>query len=219
MDDFKQGVRPAALVVGFAVTFFMTVNPLTSLAQEEQTEEMDLKRKHSLAVAMGHIQVAKGFQEGQKKWLSLPSWALDYTYRLNPRWSLGLQNELILSDFEVESSEGEGQVISRSTPLSSIAVVGYRPLEALTVFAGAGGEFAKEENFAMVRLGIEPSMEIRERLELALGLVYDIKVGGYDSFGLTFGGRLCLLRHLGDRRVTKLKRVGPQGPTLFNLVA
>lgn len=160
--------------------------PIASFAQDETEVEVEAEseRKHSLAIAIGHIQVAKGFQEGQKKWLSLPSWALDYTYRLNPRWSLGLQNELILSDFEVED---DGQVITRSTPFSSIGVAGYRPLEWLTVFAGVGGEFAKEEDFAMIRFGIEPSMEIRERLELLASLVYDIKIDGYDSFGLTFG--------------------------------
>lgn len=113
----------------------------------------------------------------------MPSWALDDTYRFNPRWRAGLQNELILSDFEVESEESNS-TITRSTPLSSIAVVGYRPLEFLTVFAGAGGEFAKEENFAMIRFGI-PSMEIRERLELLVSGVYDIKIDGYDSFGIT----------------------------------
>lgn len=187
MNNFRKSVWPKTLVAVFIIALFAIVNPSTSLAQDEQKEEMELTRQHSLALAIGHIQVAKGFQEGQKKWLSLPSWALDYTYRLNPRWSLGLQNELILSDFEVESEEAGGQVITRSMPLSSIAVAGYRPLEYLTVFAGVGGEFAKEENFAMIRFGIEPSMEIRERLELLASLVYDIKIDGYDSFGLTFG--------------------------------
>lgn len=171
----------------FALSFFIFAFPVTSWAQSEIEEKEEvLERKHSVALAIGHIQVAKGFQNGQKKWLALPSWALDYTYRFNPRWSAGLQNELILSDFEVESEESES-TITRSTPLSSIAVVGYRPLEFLTIFAGAGGEFAKEENFAMIRFGIEPSMEIRERLELLVSGVYDIKIDGYDSFGITVG--------------------------------
>ena len=117
----------------------------------------------------------------------MPSWALDYTYRLNPRWRLRLQNELVLSNFEVASQEDEGQVIARSWPFSSKVAAGYRPLEDLAVFSGVGGEFVKEENFAMIRLGIEPSMEIRERLELLASLVYDIKLDGYDSFGFTLG--------------------------------
>ena len=88
---------------------------------------------------------------------------------------------------EAESEENESQVITRSRSFSSIAVSGYRPLEYLTAFAGVGGEFAKEENFAMIRFKIEPSMEIRERLELLASLVYDIKIDGYDGFGLMFG--------------------------------
>ncbi|MBN7809392.1 hypothetical protein J0A68_00400 [Algoriphagus sp. H41] len=174
-----------AIGIAMLLAFLLVYHPCR--AQEERAEETELPRKHSVSVGLGHIQVAKGFQEGQKKWLALPSWALDYNYRINPRWNIGMQNELILSDFEVESEEGNGQVITRSTPLSSIFVAGYRPWEYLTLFAGAGGEFAKEENFAMVRLGIEPSMEIRERLELLASLVYDFKINGYNSFGLSLG--------------------------------
>jgi len=175
------------LIILFAGIAAVLSTSTTSHAQEEMPEETESERKHSLAVAIGHVQVAKGVQEGDIKWLALPSWALDYTFRINDHWNIGLQNELILSDFEVESEEEDGKVITRSTPLSSIAVAGYRPLEWLTVFAGGGAEFAKEENFAMIRFGIEPSMEIRERLELLASLVYDIKIDGYDSFGLSFG--------------------------------
>jgi opacity protein-like surface antigen len=185
MKEIKVSIRSQALAITCAL--FALLISKSSMAQEERKEEGELTKKQSIAIAIGHTQVAKGFQEGQKKWLSLPSWAVDYTYRLNPIWSLGLQNELILSDFEVESEEGNGQVITRSTPLASIAVVGYRPLEYLTLFAGAGGEFAKEEDFAVVRLGVEPSMEIRERLELLASLVYDFKIDGYNSFGLSVG--------------------------------
>ncbi len=187
MGCLKRNASKTGFAVFFVVLCSVFFTPITSWAQEEtEAKEEGLERKHSISLAIGHIQVAKGFQDGQKKWLALPSWALDYTYRITPEWSVGLQNELILSDFEVESEE-EGSVITRSTPLSSIVVVGYRPLEYLTVFAGGGGEFAKEEDFAMIRFGIEPSMEIRERLELLVRGVYDIKIDGYDSFGITVG--------------------------------
>lgn len=185
MDDLKQKAPRIGFALLLAIPFLFFANPFASIAQE-QTTEQEVERKHSVAVAIGHIQVAKGFQNGQKKWLALPSWALDYTYKFNTRWSAGLQTELILSDFEVETDEGES-TITRSSPLASIAVVGYKPLEFLTVFAGAGGEFAKEENFAMIRFGVEPAMEIRERLELLASVVYDIKINGYDSFGVAVG--------------------------------
>ncbi len=189
MSLSRQQVHQICFSLLFAVALFVFANPSGAIAQEEmeEKEEAELTRKHSLAVALGHIHVAKGFKDGNKQWLALPSWALDYTYRFNPRWSAGLQNEIIVTDFEVESGEGEGLVITRTSPFASIAVVGYRPLENLTVFAGAGGEFAKEENFAMIRFGVEPSWEIGERLELLASGVYDIKINGYDSFGITFG--------------------------------
>lgn len=174
------------LVMFFAMTAIILASPTSSLAQEERDGKADPVRKHSAAVAIGHTQVSKGVQDGEKKWLALPSWALDYTFKWDDQWNIGLQNEIILSDFEVESGE-EGQTLTRSSPISSIAIVGYRPIENLMLFAGGGGEFAKEENFAVVRLGVEPSMEIRERLELLLSFVYDFKIDGYNSFGLSFG--------------------------------
>ena len=165
------------------IAFFCSAT--IAMAQENVENEVGLKKKHSISIGIGHTQVAKGIEEGSKKWLSLPSWAFDYSFKLNQRWKVGLQNEIILSDFEVESDKE--LLITRSNPISSIATVGYRPIQHLTLFAGAGAEFAKEENFALLRLGIEPSMEIRERLELLLNVVYDFKIEGYNSFGLSFG--------------------------------
>ncbi|AEV31064.1 hypothetical protein Oweho_0040 [Owenweeksia hongkongensis DSM 17368] len=157
-----------------------------SLDLSGQTAEETESFFHSFTVGIGHTMVAKGIEAGDKKWLALPSWALDYNYRINPKWGVGIQNEIILSDFEVETFDNE-RVISRSKPFSSIAVLGYYPWREVMVFMGAGAEVAKEESFVLLRLGAEPAWEISERFSLVLGLTYDFKIEGYDSFGLSLG--------------------------------
>jgi len=142
-------------------------------------------KNHTISAGIGHIQVAKGIKDGNKTWVSLPSWALDYHYSLSENWSISLQNEIVQSDFEVEDASDE--VITRSSPYSAIVAIGYKPLEVLTIFTGVGGEFAREENFGVVRFGIEPSWEIGERFELLLCANYDVKIEAYDSFGINLG--------------------------------
>lgn len=151
-----------------------------------QTIDEEKTYSHSLSLGVGHTMVAKGVEKGEGKWLTLPSWAVDYNYRINTKWGVALQNEIILSDFEVETTDGEN-VIARTTPFASVAVLGYYPWKDVMVFMGAGAEVAKEESFVLLRLGAEPSWEIGERFGLVLGITYDFKIEGYDSFGLSLG--------------------------------
>ncbi len=151
-----------------------------------QTAEGTESFSHSFTIGIGHTMVAKGIEAGDKKWLALPSWALDYYYHINPKWGVGIQNEIILSDFEVETFDAK-KVITRSKPFSSMAVLGYSPWNEVMVFVGAGAEVAKEESFVLLRLGAEPTWEIGERFGLVLGVTYDFKIDGYDSFGLSLG--------------------------------
>lgn len=130
--------------------------------------------------------VPKGVENGSKTWLSLPSWAFDYAYRIDNNWAVGVQSELVLTEFEVETYDDK-KVLSRTKPFSTIAMVGYYPWKNVMVFLGAGGEYAFEETFAMFRLGAEPSIEINERFEMLLSCTYDFKIDAYDNFGISLG--------------------------------
>ncbi len=153
-------------------------------------EEPEVK-KHEISIAIGHAQLAKGIEQREKKWLALPTWALDYKFNLNNKWSLSWQNDIILSDFEVESNEKENKIFTRTHPLASIVAIGFSPLEWLCVFAGGGVEIAKEENLGVVRIGVEPAWEVRDNWELILSTTYDMKLNAYDSFGIALG--VCYL--------------------------
>ena len=73
------------------------------------------------------------------------------------------------------------------TLLPLVASGTYRAIKHLGILAGGGFEYAKEETFGLVRLGLEPYLKISHHLELILNLSYDIKIDAYDNWNLGFG--------------------------------
>jgi len=128
---------------------------LTLHAQEQKPESHDSIPHHSMSLLMGHTNSDQGFQDGKRKWLVLPSWALDYDYQFSRKWSIGLHNDIILETFKVEDHEGHSQEIERTRSVASIAVAKFKPGEHFYFELGAGGEFAKEGNYFLNRQGIE----------------------------------------------------------------
>jgi hypothetical protein len=148
-------------------------------AQEEE-------KHHLISVVIGHAHISKGLDEnGSRKWLMAAAWGLDYTYSFNKKWAIGLHNDIVLDDFSVEGKE----TITRSFPVSSCLIGAFRPIEKLSVLAGAGGEFAKEGSYVLCRIGVEYGFELPKNWELSPSLTYDIKINGYDTwlFGLGVG--------------------------------
>jgi hypothetical protein len=155
----------------------------TAFAQERENEIF--KPHHSLGFVVGHTNVSQGVENGDRKWLSLPSFALDYNYVFSPKWSIGLHNDLIIESYKVETSEDE--VLERSSPFATAIVGGFKPGKHFTFQAGLGGEFAKEENFFLTRLGVEYGLEIRNGWEFIANVIYDIKWNAYDSYAVGMG--------------------------------
>jgi hypothetical protein len=162
---------------------------LFSISAFGQTEEesSEVKKKHSIALGVGHTHVKTDIDIIGKEWLNLPSWSLDYNYRISEKWAISCQNEIILGEIEVESEDDNKKTISRTRPFSTMLAVTYFPIERLGVFMASGAEFAKEGNFGMFRIGVEPNLEINERLEVFATVIYDFKIEVYDSYGIAFG--------------------------------
>jgi hypothetical protein len=155
----------------------------TAFAQERENEIF--KPHHSLGFVVGHTNVSHGVENGDRKWLSLPSFALDYNYVFSPKWSIGLHNDLIIESYKVETSEDE--VLERSSPFATAIVGGFKPGKHFTFQAGLGGEFAKEKNFFLTRLGVEYGLEIRNGWEFIANLIYDIRWNVYDTYAVGMG--------------------------------
>ena len=159
---------------------------LIGFSQDEEHKE---EKKHSIAVLLSHTQVHEAVSHsGDKKWLSVPSFELNYTYEINETWGIGLHTDFVLEEFNVEHiSEGEDKIIERSTPVAPALVGIYNFCNNFSALVGCGGEFAKEESFFLVRLGIEYGYEFHEDWELVSNLTNDLKIDGYNSFSLGIG--------------------------------
>lgn len=85
---------------------------------------------HTLGFMISHTQVSQGVQtNGNKKWLSLPSWALNYNYKFSPKWAIGLHNDIIVEDFVVQEhlKNSGGETLERSYPVASAVMASYKP--------------------------------------------------------------------------------------------
>ncbi len=163
---------------------------LVALGQEVEGEvEEDTEKKHRIAVIIGHAHVPEGInKEGDRQWLVLPSWGLDYDYRLSSRWSVGVHTDFVVESFELEEHFGEEQaVLERSRPLAAALVAIYKPIPNLSILLGGGAEIAPEETFGLVRIGVEYGWELPQDWELGVSLMNDIKIDAYNSIIIGLG--------------------------------
>jgi hypothetical protein len=165
-----------------------TKTEVVSEMEEEIEEEEEEESRHFLSIMVAHDHVSQGIKNGDRTWLTLPSFMLAYNYIISERFIIGLAGDIILEQFEFEVEDGEQQAIfERSYPIALVASGTYRPIKHLGILAGGGFEYAKEETFGLVRLGLEPYLKISHHLELVLNLSYDIKIDAYDNWNLGFG--------------------------------
>ena len=198
-----------------SILLLLTLLPLITFSQEEghsskehheeAEKEMHMQHqkenghqeehhfyRHSIALMLGHSHISQGRQaDGGKKFLVVPSIMLDYNYYFNEKWSIGWHNDLINENFFVErhiGSHGEETELERERPIASLAMIGYKFSPHFTFNAGAGGEFAKGENFFVSRIGFEGGWHLHDSSwEFVAAINYDIKWDAYDTWNLSAG--------------------------------
>ena len=173
----------------FATTFLMIIS-IVGAAQEaekkETKEEEALKGTHRFTLVLGHTLLSEGIGEsGKRGWITVPSWGFDYDYWISNHWAIGLQNDMVIENFLVEKPDNT--VIERSSPLTSVAAMIFKPKKHISFITGIGGEFSKEENFVLTRLGIESGWEMKKNWEFGISFLYDIKWSGYNTLVFGFG--------------------------------
>jgi hypothetical protein len=151
--------------------------------EEEEEEE---ESRHFLSIMIAHAHVSQGIKDGERTWLSLPSFMLAYNYMISERFAVGIAGDIILEQFDVEANNLD-EILERSYPIALVATGTYRPIKHLGILAGGGFEYAKEDTFGVVRFGVEPYLKISPHLELVLNLSYDIKIDAYDNWNLGLG--------------------------------
>jgi hypothetical protein len=168
----------------FLTFLFFVGLVIPAICQGFEDEEKLLR--HRISLMLGHTQIPAGEINGQRKLLAVPSWGLDYNYQINRKWALGLHSDIITQTFTVIDFEGN-QEFERERPITMTLVGIYKPHERWSFLAGAGKEFATEENLSLLRLGIERGWEIENDWEVFGTFQYDLKLGVYDTFMLGVG--------------------------------
>ena len=153
----------------------------------ESEFEGELK-KHSLALALGHTYISGGITEDNRQWISAPSFAIHYNYKINKNWTIGLHNDIIIESFIIENPSSSDDELAREYPISNILIGIYEFSENWGVALGAGIEWEKNENFALLRMGIEYGVDLKNpNYNLFFMLNYDLLIEGYDSFNFGIG--------------------------------
>jgi len=181
IGSLLQNFKASLLIIALLLTSFY------AKAQDTSTNHSDNHLKHSLALVISHTQINEGRDKsGDKQWLSLPSWGINYNYRLTEKWLLGLHTDIVVEDFVVKSHSRSNEFIERSYPVAS-AIVGSYKLDSFHLMFGTGVEFEKEENLFLVRAGIEYNLHIIKNYELLANITNDFKFNAYNSWAIGLG--------------------------------
>ena len=184
------------LLVIIALFVFFPMNNLWGQSNhdyEEIKHHNDLKGSSRLTIGIGHTHLSEGKIDGKTEWLTLPSWILNYDYWLSNKWALGLQNDIVLESFFIESDDSE--LIERSYPISSVPIAIYKPGKHLMFIAGVGFEFTNEQTLTLTRLGFEYGFHLPNKWEIGAGLVWDNKWNYYNSWGLAITISKLFIKH------------------------
>ena len=135
------------------------------------------------AVLIGHTFIPMGPSPDR---LAVPSWGLDLEYWFNHKWGAGLHNDLEIETFLVEH-EGHEEVLTREYPLVITLDALYKPWKQLVLLAGPGWEFEPNEDFFLIRSGVEYEFELGHGWDLSPAFVYDTRQGAYDTWTISLG--------------------------------
>ncbi|MFD1315749.1 hypothetical protein [Namhaeicola litoreus] len=194
-------------IICLFVFLFSSTNYL--LAQEnEQLKEEELhnskfekyhkeeeESKHSVSFVMGHAHISTAVKDGKdNEWITIPSFGLHYNYAINEKWGLGIHSELLLEVFEIAAprsledvEELSIETIERNKPFSLALMGMYEVHHHLILLFGAGGEFSSEENFALIRLGVDVPIIEKFGWEAFATANFDFNIDAYNSFNLGLG--------------------------------
>ncbi|MEE4247885.1 MAG: hypothetical protein V2I33_21015 [Kangiellaceae bacterium] len=175
------------LLVTSLAYLMMCSNNLVAQHEEHTSAPEFLEFKHGISFVVGHTYISKGVRNDSDNWISAPSFGINYNFRLNEKWSIGLHNDIIIESFAVELTN-RSETIERVFPISNILMSNYWITDSWAVAAGAGVEWERNEHFEMIRLGTEYAMGLKKsHLEVLFTLNYDILIDAFDTINFGIG--------------------------------
>jgi hypothetical protein len=152
-------------------------------AQEEV--DKDPEEKHLIALSLGYSYIPKGGEEhhSETTGVFIPSIGLDYLFRINQRWEIGLMVDFELGNYVIIHKE-----LNRENAFVVAGVGAFKISKHWAVLSGVGIEIEKNKNFAILRLGSDYSFSLGKGWIIAPGFFCDIKEG-YEtwSFSVAIG--------------------------------
>jgi hypothetical protein len=173
----------------FLAVILYLINYNGIIAQE--SKEKAFSPHHQMGISINHVHVFEGRdEEGNREVLSLPAWGVDYTFQFHKKWAVGLHTDFVIEKFKVEkvyANDEDKETVERSYPIAPAVMGIYKPNESWSILLGFGGEFAKEENYFLTRVGLEYGYELPKNWEIFGTFSYDLKWNAYDSWGIGLG--------------------------------
>ena len=164
------------------IVLFIISNGVNAQETEKEHDKEEFKH-HKISVVMGHTHVPKATSPtSETAGIIIPSWGLNYDFWINPKWAIGLHNDMEITNYVIEAEAGTE--IERERPFIMAVVGTFKANEHIELLAGFGREFEKNHNFWVYRFGIEYEFEIGHHWSLAPSLIFDAKEGVYDSWTL-----------------------------------
>ncbi len=165
------------------IFFICLLGTLPVIAQEEN-EEREQEKRHSLAFVVGYTHIPEATKHGKtEESVFVPTLGLDYLYEFDEKWFVGAAFDIELGKYEVDYEDDE---ITREIALVFAGLVGYEVLPGWAVLAGPGIELEKNKNIFVFRFSTEYTFELRNDWGLFPVFTYDFKKE-YGSYELGVG--------------------------------
>ena len=148
----------------------------STFAQEEgevsETGHEGEEGRHTVFLGFGwtHIPQGGNLEDTEANGFLVPTIGLDYLYKIGPKWEVGTMMDLELDHYLIVDQE-----LERENAFIITAVVLYRLLPHLSIFAGTGVEFEHHKNLAIFRVGIDSPFQLGKRWVLVPSFAYDLK--------------------------------------------
>jgi len=171
------------------------IKPLYAQDHQEHEEESHHEEfyQNTLGLFVGYTFIPNYTESGDEQTFVAPTIGLDYFYRFNHKIGLGLQNDLELASYEIES--GSDGTLKREYAFVSAVIFFYEPVSWWSVFAGPGYEFEHHESFFLARIGTEFIKRFNDGWAATLTFTVDIKeINTTPAFGIT------ILKGLGNTK-------------------
>ena len=170
----------------WTVLFLALICSMSMMNAQEVEETETEEGRHMVGALIGHALVFKGFRDGERRSIYVPSFALQYNYELAEKWAIGFHVDALIETFVIE--DPDGLELERERPVATIVVAGYDVAKRFAIILGGGVEWEKNENFPMIRFGAEYGHPLGDKgFEFVGTLNGDLLIGGYSTLNFGLG--------------------------------